>query len=74
MRIAVLWFLIYSEWGHHQSISLLPLIVLLYPEGLLLPSNFSWTVGRGLGFSGVLVLGSFVITAVLFGVIRALKS
>ena len=73
IRIAALWFLLYREWSHHPSISLLPLILALYPEGLLLPAKLSWTVGRAVEFSGVLLLGSFAITTALFGAVRALK-
>jgi len=72
-RIAVLWFLIHREWGHQQSITFLPLIVLLYPEGLLLPPSFSWSLGRAIGFSAVLLFGSFLLTAVFFVAIRELK-
>ena len=72
-RTAVLWFLVLREWGHQQSVSLLPLVILLYPEGLLLPARFSWTWERAVGFSGALLLGSFLLTSVVFVAIRALK-
>lgn len=74
VRISALWFLIFREWGHQQSITLLPLLMLLYPEGLLLPDHFWWSWGWGIGFSGALLLGSFLITSVVFAGIRALKS
>lgn len=39
VRVGVLWFLIYREWTHQQSLETLPLVLLLYPEGLLLPAS-----------------------------------
>jgi hypothetical protein len=74
IRIAALWILIYFEWTHRQSIALAPLVILLYPEGLLLPSRFTWTAWGAVGFSGVLLVGSFVLTMVFFVAMRALKS
>jgi len=71
VRITALWLLIYLEWSHRQSISLLPLVILLYPEGLLLPAKFNWTLWGAIGFSGVLLLGSLVLTTVLFVAMRS---
>ena len=72
-RIAVLWFLIFREWSHRQNIALLPLVTLLYPEGLLLPASFSWTWARAIGFSSALLLGSFLLAALFLVAIRALR-
>jgi hypothetical protein len=63
VRIGVLWFLIYREATHQQRLVELPLVLLLYPEGLLLPRNFAWTVGTGVAFSGALMMGSFLLVA-----------
>lgn len=73
VRIAALWFLIYREWSHRQSIGLLPLVSLLYPEGLLLPARFNWTLWGAIGFSGILFLGSFVLATVFLVAMRAAK-
>jgi hypothetical protein len=70
-RIGVLWFLIYREATHQQSLVQLPLILLLYPEGLLLPRNFTWTVEKGIAFSGALLLGSLLLVAFVVRVTRA---
>lgn len=70
-RIGVLWFLIYREATYQQSLPQLPLILLLYPEGLLLPRNFAWTVERGVAFSGALLLGSLLFVAFVVRVTRA---
>ena len=74
VRIGVLWFLIYREATHQQSLVQLPLILLLYPEGLLLPKNFAWTAERGVAFSGALLLGSLLLVAFGVRVARNLRS
>jgi hypothetical protein len=66
-----MWFLIYREAAHQQSLLQLPLILLLYPEGLLLPRNFTWTVEKGIAFSGALLLGSLLLAAFVVRVTRA---
>lgn len=54
-------FLIYSEWTGRQSISLLPLILALYPEALLIKNDVTWTVGNATGFGVLLIVGSFLL-------------
>ena len=73
-RIAILWVLIFREAAHRQSVAELPLIVLLYPEGLVLPRTFEWTVGRGFALSGVLLLGSLLIAGFVGHAVRFLRS
>ena len=67
LRVGALWFLIYLEWTNQQTLSALPLILLLYPEVLLVPVTHSWTFGSCLIFSLVLVAGSAVVGAVAAG-------
>ena len=67
LRVGALWFLIYLEWTNQQTLSALPLILLLYPEVLLFPATHSWTLGSGLVFSIALVAGSAVVGAVAAG-------
>lgn len=55
-----LWLLIYLDWTNQQRLATLPLVVLLFPEGLLLPRSVAWTANLGLLFSTALVAGSFV--------------
>ena len=66
VRLGALWLLVSREWSHQQSLSTLPLILLLFPEGLLLPAPMIWTLRTALFFSAVLVVGSFTAVA-LFG-------
>jgi hypothetical protein len=70
VRVGVLWFLIYREWTHQQSLETLPLALLLFPEGLLLPASVTWTARLALVFSGVLIAGSFLWVLLLTLVVR----
>ena len=65
VRLGALWFLVSREWIHQQSLSTLPLILLLFPEGFLLPARVIWTLKTALFFSAVLVVGSFTAVALL---------
>ena len=71
-RVGVLWFLLAREWEHQQSLALLPLVFLLYPEALPLPDDFNWTVSSAVAFSGALVCGSFLVVAIFFAAAAAL--
>lgn len=59
-RVGVLWLLIHRKWAHQQSLATLPLVLLLFPEGLLLPGSVEWTARLAVLFSTVLIAGSFV--------------
>jgi hypothetical protein len=74
VRVGALWFLVSREWLHQQSLAALPLILLLFPEGFLLPSRVLWTLNTALFFSAVLIVGSFTAVAVLGFVVGWLKS
>lgn len=52
------------------TISALPLVLLLYPEGLILPQGHAWTVWSAVLFAIVLMLGSMV-AAVLIAALTA---
>ena len=65
VRLGALWFLVSREWIHQQSLATLPLILLLFPEGFLLPAPVIWTLKTALFFSAVLVVGSFTAVALL---------
>jgi hypothetical protein len=73
LRVSVLWYVTYREWTGTQSLSLLPLVLLLYPEGLLLPPTWSLTATLIWLFSGLLTIGSLTITVVV-GLLRAAAS
>lgn len=60
VRLGVLWFLIYREWTREASLAILPLVLLLFPEGWLLPAPVTWTTSTALVFSAILAAGSFL--------------
>jgi hypothetical protein len=70
VRVGVLWFLIYREWTHQQSLNTLPLVLLLLPEGLLLPASAIWTAKLALVFSAAVIGGSFLWVALAMMVRR----
>jgi hypothetical protein len=74
VRVFVLFFLVYCEWTGRQSISLLPLVLLLYPEGLLLRDGLTWTVGKAAGFGALLIIGSFSLTFIGAIILRLFKN
>ena len=59
-RLAAFWLLLTLEAAGKQSISHLPLVLLLYPEGLFVPQTIVWTIGSVLKFSGLLLTGSII--------------
>jgi hypothetical protein len=65
VRLGALWLLVSREWSHQQSLSTLPLILLLFPEGFLLPTPVIWALKTALIFSALLVVGSFAAAALL---------
>ena len=67
-RLAVLWFLLLLHWGGTLGLWAVPLILVLLPEGMLLPRSHVWTssgvlvahvlvmIGSGLWAAAVLVV------------------
>jgi hypothetical protein len=70
VRVGALWFLIYREWTHQQSLATLPLVLLLFPEALLLPASVIWTATLALMFSVVVIAGSYLWVAALALTVR----
>jgi hypothetical protein len=70
VRVGVLWFLIYREWTHQQSLETLPLVLLLFPEALVLPASVTWTTKLALMFSAALIAGSFLWVRMLTLLVR----
>ncbi len=64
LRVSILWYLTYREWTGTQSLSLLPLLLLLYPEGLLVAPTSSPTAADVWLLRGLLAVGSLVMTVV----------
>ena len=73
VRIVIFAILVYAEWAGRQSISLLPLVLVLYPEGLLIGNDVTWTAWTAIGFGVLLMVGSFVL-ALLVAITQHLVS
>lgn len=54
VRLAAFWILTVAEWTHNQSWSLVPLVLLLWPEAWLLAADAELTGWFAIGFSVVL--------------------
>jgi len=72
-RIGLLWLLLALHWQGLLGLWAMPFILLLLPEGLLLPSNFTWTVGRGILVMGLLAAGTALWTGLAMAVVGALR-
>ena len=72
-RVATLWLLLYLKWSGQESIASVLLILLLYPEALLLPQDPQWTLALGLLFSFILAVGSMMWAAVLVAAGRLMR-
>ena len=72
-RIGLLWLLLALHWQGLLGLWAMPFILLLLPEGLLLPPNFAWTVGRGILVMGLLAAGTALWTGLAMAVVGALR-
>lgn len=57
-RLGVLWFLLLLHWRGALGLWATPLILVLLPEGMLLPRNQVWTPGAALVASVLVTIGS----------------
>jgi hypothetical protein len=73
-RVSALWYLTYREWTHTQSLSTLPLVPLLCPEGLLLPRGWKPTTPQILLLSGVLAVSSVAAVLAVAKVMSTLRN
>ncbi len=60
IRAACFWALFYSERQGPGDLSLFPLALLLIPEGMLFAERLGRSIGQGILFGGLLVIGSFL--------------
>jgi hypothetical protein len=74
VRVGALWLLIYREWAHQQSLATLPLVLLLFPEGLLLRAPVIWTARLAFVFSAVVMAGSFLWVLILALALRCCRT
>jgi len=72
-RLGAFWLLLALEAASRQSIEEILLVLLLYPEGLLVANDHVWTVGSALMFSGLLLIGSLIFSAVISAVVLLLR-
>ena len=73
-RIGLLWVLLALHWRGLLGFWAMPFILLLLPEGLLLPPDFAWTVSRGLLVAGLLAAGTALWTGMAMAVVRGLRA
>lgn len=57
-RLGVLWFLLLLHWRGALGLWATPLILVLLPEGMLLPRNQVWTLGAALIATVLVIVGS----------------
>lgn len=74
VRLGVFWSLLALDWLGALGLSAVPFLLLLLPEGLLLPNHFAWTLPRAMLFTGLLAAGTAVWTGMAVGMVRALRA
>ena len=73
VRVSIFWLLFYLQRTGKESLSLLPLVLALFPEGLIAPDNQPWTPATGIIFSLLLFIGSCIIGIMIALVISKLR-
>jgi hypothetical protein len=73
VRLGIFWGLLALHWRGALGLWAMPLLLLLLPEGFLLPRDFVWTLPRAVFVTGLLVVGTVVWTAIAVGVVRKLR-
>jgi hypothetical protein len=69
IRVGVLWALMALHWRGALGLWAIPLILVLLPEGLWLPRDYAWTIGRGMLVTGLLVVGTALWTAIAVAIV-----
>lgn len=69
-RIGLLWILLALHWRGLLGFWAMPFLLLLLPEGMLLPRDFAWTPGLGALVTGLLAVGTALWTALAVAVVR----
>ena len=64
-RIGILWYLFVRHAMGRESLDEVLLILALYPEATFFPRDWQATLTRTIGVSGVLLVGSLVIAAIV---------
>ena len=72
-RLGVLWFLLLLHWREALGLWAVPLIMVLLPEGFLLPRNQVWTPGTALIASVLVTIGSAVWAVAALGALSLFR-
>jgi hypothetical protein len=72
-RIGVLWILLALHWRGGLGLWATPFLLLLLPEGFLLPRDFAWTVARAVLVTALLAAGTALWAALAVAVLRLLR-
>ena len=64
VRVVILWYVTYRQWSGNESLFELPLIILLFPELLVMPNNRPTAANMWVS-TGILVVGSFAVVSAL---------
>ena len=73
VRLGIFWGLLVLHWRGALGLWAMPLLLVLLPEGFLLPRDFAWTLPRAVFVTGLLATGTAVWTAIAVGVVRAFR-
>jgi hypothetical protein len=72
-RVGVLWFLLLLHWRGALGLWAIPLILVLLPEGMLLPRNQIWTFGAALIATVLVAVGSGLWAVAALAILRLLR-
>jgi hypothetical protein len=73
VRLGIFWGLLVFHWRGALGVWATPLLLVLLPEGFLLPRDVAWTLPRVVFVTGLLTVGTAVWTALAVGVVRGLR-
>jgi hypothetical protein len=74
IRVGILWYLFARHAIGNETIDEVPLVLMLMPEGLLFPRNWSWTPARLMEATIVFTISSIFITAIALAALRVAAS
>ena len=72
-RLGVLWFLLLFHWRGALGLWATPLILVLLPEGMLLPRNQVWTLSAALSTTVLVAIGSALWAVAALAVLNLLR-
>jgi hypothetical protein len=69
-RVSILWYLTYLNWSGQESLSELPLVLLLFPEALAMSHKWTLTASNVWLLSTLLTVGSVTAALVVAAMVR----